>query len=62
LERVHRTLTVLRTGGKIATMTLVPRVARAVDLAIGQNADGPIFVQADRRRLDRHAAWRVGAG
>ncbi len=59
LERGHRTLTVLRKGGKVATMPLAPRVARAVDLAIGERVDGPIFVEADGRRLDRHAAGRI---
>ena len=59
LERGHRTLTVLRKGGKIATMPLAPRVARAVDLAIGERVDGPIFVDADGVRLDRHAAGRI---
>jgi len=59
LERGHRTLTVVRTGGKIVTMPLAPRVARAVDLAIGERLEGPIFVDADGRRLDRHAAGRI---
>ena len=59
LERGHRTLTVVRKGGKIATMPLAPRVARAVDLAIGERLDGPIFIEADGRRLDRHAAGRI---
>jgi integrase/recombinase XerD len=59
LERGHRTLTVVRKGGKTATMPLAPRVARAVDLAIGERADGPIFVDIDGRRLDRHAAGRI---
>ena len=36
LERGHRTLTILRKGGKIVTIPLVPRTARAVDLAIGE--------------------------
>jgi integrase/recombinase XerD len=35
LERGHRTLTVTRKGGKVVTMPLAPRVARALDLAIG---------------------------
>ena len=59
LERGHRTLTVLRKGGKIATMPLAPRVARAVDLAIGERVDGPIFIDTDGIRLDRHAAGRI---
>ncbi len=47
VERGHRTLTVVRQGGKLATMPLAPRVARAVDLAIVDRLDGPIFVEAD---------------
>ncbi len=59
LERGHRTLTVCRKGGKIVTMPLAPRVARAVDLAIGERTAGPIFLGADGRRLERHAAARI---
>jgi integrase len=59
LERGHRTLTVLRKGGKVATMPLAPRVARAVDLPIGERVEGPLFVESDGRRLDRHAAGRI---
>jgi site-specific recombinase XerD len=59
LERGHRTLTILRKGGKIVTIPLAPRTARAVDLAIGERSDGPIFQAADGSRLDRHAAARV---
>jgi integrase/recombinase XerD len=59
LERGHRTLTVLRKGGKLVTMPLAPRVARAVDLAVGERAEGPIFLDANGGRLDRHAAGRI---
>ena len=58
-ERGHRTLTVLRKSGKVATMPLAPRVARAVDLAVGERLDGPIFVDDQGQRLDRHAAGRI---
>ena len=44
LERGHRTLTVTRKGGKVVTMPLAPRVARVLDLAIGERLEGPIFV------------------
>jgi hypothetical protein len=47
---------VLRKGGKVATMPLAPRVARALDLATGERLDGPIFIEPDGKRLDRHAA------
>jgi integrase/recombinase XerD len=43
LERGHRTLTILRKGGKIVTIPLAPRTARAIDLAIGERSQGPIF-------------------
>jgi integrase/recombinase XerD len=58
-ERGHRTLTVLRKGGKTVTVPLAPRTARAVDLAVGERAGGPIFVADDGRRLDRHGAARI---
>src|ERR1019366_3268917 len=59
LERGHRTLTILRKGGKTVTIPLAPRTARAVDLTIGERDSGPIFVTADGRRLDRHGASRI---
>lgn len=59
LERGHRTLTILRKGGKVVTIPLAPRTARAVDLAIGERTSGPIFTCPDGRRLDRHGAARI---
>jgi len=59
LERGHRTLTILRKGGKIVTIPLAPRTARAVDLAIGERSEGPIFQADDGSRLNRHAAARI---
>jgi integrase/recombinase XerD len=59
LERGHRTLRILREGGKVVTVPLAPRTARAIDLAVGERCEGPIFVAADGRRIDRHAAGRV---
>jgi integrase/recombinase XerD len=59
LERGHRTLTILRKGGKIVTIPLAPRTARAIDLTIGERLEGPIFTCAKGRRLDRHAAGRI---
>jgi integrase len=58
-ERGHRTLTVMRKGGKIVTIPLAPRTARSLDLAIGERLDGPIFLRADGQRLDRHGASRA---
>ena len=59
VERGHRTLTVLRKGGKVVTMPLAPRVARAMDLAIGDRAGGPVFLSVSGQRMDRHAASRI---
>ena len=59
LERGHRTLTITRKGGKIVTIPLAPRTARAIDLATGERYDGPIFLTADEMRLDRHGAGRI---
>jgi integrase len=59
LERGHRTLTVVRKGGKTVIMPMAPRTARTVDLAIGDRLDGPILLGRDGLRLDRHAAARI---
>ncbi|MGH3124167.1 MAG: tyrosine-type recombinase/integrase, partial [Streptosporangiaceae bacterium] len=58
-DRGHRTLTITRKGGKVVTIPLAPRTARAIDLAIGERTDGPVFLSADGRRLDRHGARRI---
>jgi integrase/recombinase XerD len=59
LERGHRTLTILRKGGKIVTIPLAPPTARAIDLAIGERTEGPIFTDAHGKRLDRHGTARI---
>ena len=59
LERGHRTLTITRKGGKVVTIPLAPRTARAIDLAIGERTGGPVFLAADGRRLDPHGAGRI---
>ncbi len=59
LERGHRTLTIVRKGGKLVTIPLAPRTARAIDLAIGERCEGPIFLGTDGHRLDRHGAGRI---
>jgi site-specific recombinase XerD len=58
LERGHRTLVITRKGGKVVTIPLAPRTARAIDLAIGERTEGPLFLAAGKR-LDRHGAARV---
>ena len=62
LERGHRTLTILRKGGKIVTIPLALRTARAIDLAIGERLEGPILLRPDGQRMDRHCASRICAG
>jgi len=59
VERGHRTVVVTRKGGKVVTIPLAPRTARAIDLAIGERCEGPVFLAADGRRLDRHGAARI---
>jgi integrase/recombinase XerD len=59
LERGHRTLTITRKGGRVVTIRLAPRTARAIDLAIGERTGGSVFLAADGKRLDRHAAGRI---
>jgi integrase/recombinase XerD len=58
-ERGHRTLAITRKGGKKAVIPLAPRTARAIDLPIGERAQGPIFLTAAGDRLDRHGAGRI---
>jgi integrase len=48
-------LIITRNGGKVVTVPLAPRTARAAGLAAGR----PVFRAADGRRLDRHSAGRV---
>jgi integrase/recombinase XerD len=38
---------------------VAPRTARAIDLAVGERCEGPIFAGADGSRIDRHAAGRI---
>jgi integrase/recombinase XerD len=59
LDRGHRTLTITRKGGKVVTVPLAPRTARAIDLAVGERTDGPVFLGGDGQRLDRHGAGRI---
>jgi len=40
LERGHRTLGILGKGNKPATIPLVPRTARTIDLAVGEHCEG----------------------
>jgi site-specific recombinase XerD len=58
-ERGHRTLRIVRKGGKHVTVPLAPRTARALDLYLGERTVGPILVTSDGRRMDRSAADRI---
>ena len=46
VERGHRTLRIVRKGGKQVTIPLAPRTARAIDLAIGEREHGRSFSAA----------------
>ena len=59
LERGHRPLVISRKGGKVVTIPLAPRTARAIDLAIGERTSGPLFLDGGGRRLDRRGAARI---
>lgn len=49
---------ITRKGGKVVIIPLAPRTARAIDLAIGERSEGPVYLAADGRRLDQHGAGR----
>ena len=57
-ERGHRTLRIVGKGNKPATVPLVPRTARTIDLAVGERHEGPILRRRDGQRLDRRTAHR----
>ena len=59
IERGHRTLRIVRKGGKQVTVPLAPRTARALALYVGERTVGPIFVSAAGTRMNRHAADRT---
>ncbi len=57
-DRGHRTLRIIGKGNKPAVIPLVPRVARTIDLALGERCEGPILRRHDGQRLDRRTAHR----
>ncbi len=59
VDRGHRTLRIVRKGGKHVTIPLAPRTGRALDLYIGERATGPVFLGANGQRMDRYAADRT---
>jgi site-specific recombinase XerD len=58
LQRGHRTLRILGKGNKPATIPLVPRTARTIDLVVGERHEGPILRRKDGQRLERRTAHR----
>jgi integrase/recombinase XerD len=57
-EHGHRVLRVLGKGTKLALVPLPPAVGRAIDHAVGDRVRGPILLNHNGRRMDRHAATR----
>ena len=57
-EHGHRVLRVVGKGHKIVLVPLPPAVARAIDRAIGDRRIGPLLLNTQGRRMDRHAATR----
>jgi integrase len=58
VQRGHRTLRILGKGSKPATIPLVPRTARTIDLVVGERHERPILRRKDGQRLDRRTAHR----
>ncbi|MCU1504975.1 MAG: integrase [Ilumatobacteraceae bacterium] len=57
-DRGPRTLRIVGKASKPALIPLVPRTARAIDLAAGDRRGGPILVRQDGQRLDPRTAHR----
>jgi integrase/recombinase XerD len=58
VQRGHRTLRIVGKGNKPATIPLVPRTARTIDLCVGERHEGPIVRRKDGQLLDRRTAHR----
>ncbi len=59
IDRGHRTLKIVRKGGKHVTIPLAPRTGRTIDLYVGERTSGPIFLGEQGGRMDRYAADRT---
>ena len=59
MDRGHRTLAIVRKGGKHVVIPLAPPTGRTLDLYIGERTTGPIFLGANGQRMDRYAADRT---
>lgn len=55
----HRVVKVVGKGGKPAVIPLAPKVARAVDAAVGERDIGPVLLGAGGARLTRCSAGRI---
>ena len=58
-ERGHRTLSIVRKGGRHVMVPIAPRTGRALDLYIGERTMGPIFLGVEGGRMDRYRADRM---
>ena len=58
IEHGHRTLRIVGKGNQPATVPLVSRTARTLDLLIGERMAGPILRRRDGARLDSRTAYR----
>jgi len=54
----HRTVRLRMKGGKARTRAVPPGLTAALESYVDGRADGPLFVTADGRRIDRHAVYR----
>jgi integrase/recombinase XerD len=59
VERAHRVLAVVGKGDQRALVPLAPRTVRAIEVAVGGRAGGPLLVSNTGGRLDRHDAARI---
>jgi hypothetical protein len=50
-------LTARHSSWSVVTIPLVPRAARAIDLAIGERTEGPLFATADSGGPAIRATW-----
>lgn len=55
----HRVAKVVGKGGKPAVIPLAPKVARAVDAAVGEREAGPVLLGVNGARMTRCAAGRA---
>jgi integrase/recombinase XerD len=53
MDRGHRTLAIIRKGGKNVTIPFAPRTGRTLDLYIDERTSGPILLGANVQRMDR---------